>query len=644
MLICEIFKKEENYKGFVQGLRSNISFFQDFMSLIFLAFKPDSNYYKNINDLISGSNNTPFEQQLKTYENQYNRLKMENEINNALKTSYITLTAVNFINNEILKQPKNMGPTLSKILSENLMEWLNHYSFSNSKKLKPHFKSSLDYFLADLSNPKNLQLSLNDEKNMSYSHNDMSSYRSLYIKTAQPKQRAVLRESSVSILEKSLYKTLDCNEFGYGKNFLFDTQEIFYGLRICNYKNDFIYKFIIELQSYNLFNSIMDVEFKCLEGWVILFGFLSSLGEEGVGSSTMIYDTPIFNKQKQLLELFKNQKETLFVNPNNNYFLENGSFINLFGGASGDPEEECWKYLIRIAKNLITEFIDDKNSYEKDDIFRRYLNQNLILLTHVFSCLNYLSNKLSFENSKKKYAWDINVPLLNFFQNILINLLQFPQFSEINVTNFITVVFYYFSFMDSYEMNFPQMSQLKVFMEGFYELLKKNLECYPLIIYCLILITRNDYNMYINYYSKDGKRIIEHTIEKLSHLDTTHQEFISIIKFLIQICKDEKGCLLLKELGLINELCKNQKLNDNFEEYKDDNRNPHHILWCWVLILYKLFAKGLMSFPGEMSSALFFIKTYMKRFEKVLIVPLILSAEAKKSKLFSANIRSVNLI
>ena len=51
-----------------------------------------------------------------------------------------------------------------------------------------------------------------------------------------------------------------------------------------------------------------------------------------------------------------------------------------------------------------------------------------------------------------------------------------------------------------------------------------------------------------------------------------------------------------------------------------------------------------MKFPGEMSSALFFVKTYMKRFEKVLIVPLILSAEAKKSKLFSANIRSVNLI
>lgn len=613
------------------------------MNCIFTAFKPDSNYFKNINELISSANNISIDQQLKTYQNQYNRLKMEYEITNALKTSYMTLSAVNFINNEIMKQPKNISSTLSRILSEHFMEWLNYYSFTKSKKLKPHFKTNLDYFLTELSNAKNLQTSLNDEK---VSINDINAYRTIYLKTIQPKQR-ILKEKTNTILEKGFYKILNCNEYGYGKNFLFDTQEIFYALRLCNYKNDFIYKFSIEMQSYNLFNSIMDVEFKCLEGWVILFGFVSTLGEEGIGSSTMIYDTIIPNKQKSLIEIFRNQKEILFVNPNNDYLLENGSFIELFSGSHGsDPDEECWKFLKRMVKYLISELPNDKILFEKDDIFRRYLNQHIQLLMHVFTCLHYLSNKINLEGSKKNVSWDLKDPILNFLQHILVNVLEHPNLQEVNITNFVTCIFYFLSFIDSYEINLiSEEAQVnKALIEGLYELLKRNLESYPIIVYSLILILKNEYGLYLNYYYKDGRKVIEHLIEKLSHSETTNQEFIAIIKFLIEICQHEKGCMLLKEIGLITELCKNPRFVENFEEYKEDNRNSTHILWCWVLILYKVFAKGLIKIPGDMSSALFFIKTYMKRIERVLITPLILSTDAKKSKLFTNNIRSVNFI
>jgi hypothetical protein len=146
----------------------------------------------------------------------------------------------------------------------------------------------------------------------------------------------------------------------------------------------------------------------------------------------------------------------------------------------------------------------------------------------------------------------------------------------------------------------------------------------------------------VHYYHNNGRKFIEHIIEKLSHGDTTYQEWIANIKFLIEICQSEKGCILLKELGLINELCQNAKLKEQILEYNNENRNSWHIIWCWVLVLYRVFANGLIKSPGDMSSALFFVKTFMHRIERVLAMPLILSKDMRNSKLFSANIKIVS--
>lgn len=50
-----------------------------------------------------------------------------------------------------------------------------------------------------------------------------------------------------SIVTKSLYKILDINLYGYGKDFVYDTQEIFFALKNHRYKDDFIYSAIMFL-------------------------------------------------------------------------------------------------------------------------------------------------------------------------------------------------------------------------------------------------------------------------------------------------------------------------------------------------------------------------------------------------------------
>lgn len=620
-----------------------MSFFQDLTTTIFSAFKADSNYMKSVNDLISSSKNIPVDQQMKIPQNQYNRLKMEYDIINGLSNNYMILTVIQFICNEMLKQPKNVSLSLSQTFNKQFMNWLTYYSFNKSKKLKPYFKTGLDYFLDELANTKNLILPTSEEKNSQYSRHDISSYRTIYLKTVQPRKRIISQnEQNGIILDKGIYKILNSNGYGYGKNFLFDTQEIFYALKMCNYRNDFVYKFTVEMQSYNLFNSIMDVEFKCLEGWVRLFGFISSLGEEGVASSTMIYDTSIPLKQRQLNELFRNQKEISIINPNYNFLLEKGGFITIFSENESEPEQNCWKFLKSVVKYVVNEFYNEKCDYKKDDIFRRYLNQHVNLMINVFSCLHYISNKQNLEKTNLNYFWDLKSQTLNFSQNVLRNILQYPQFTEVNITSFITFFFYFLSFLDSFELNQQEDNQPdKISVESLLELLKRNLDCYPLVVYCLILLMKKNHIGYINYFYKEGKILVEHIIEKLSHSDATYQESIANIKFLIEVCQSEKGSLLLKELGLINELCQNQLFKGQIDEYNEENRNNNHILWCWVLVLYRVFSKGLIKSPGDMNSALFFIKTYLSRIEKVLAIPLIISKDAKNSKLFSANIKVV---
>jgi len=643
LLICEIFKKEESCRTFVGKLRNNMSFFSDLTNTIFSSFRPDSSYLKSVNDLISPNSNLPMDQQIKTPQNQFNRLKMEHDIMNGLSNNYMILTVLQFICNEILKQPKNVAVVLGQSFNKQFLDWVTYYSFNQSKKLKPYFKTGLDYFLLELANVKNLLLPFNEERT-NYSKHDISSYRTIYLKSIEPRQRLISHKDPINgILQKGLYKMLNINDFGYGKNFLFDSQEIFFALKLCNYKNDFIYRFSIELQSYNLFNSIMDVEFKCLEGWIRLFSFISSLGEEGVASSTMIYDTNIPGSQKLMHEVFKDLKEVQIFNPNSAFLVEKGGFIVIFSENSAEPEERAWKFLKNVVKYIVNEFSNEKYDYKRDDIFRRYLNQHINLLMSAFSCLHYLTNKRNLEKLNKNFSWELKDQTIFFVQNVLANILLHPQLTEINITNFITFVFYFLSFSDCYEQGQAEDPQPnKILCEGLYELLQKNLDSYPLVVYCLILLTRRNHHVYVHYYHNNGRKFIEHIIEKLSHGDTTYQEWIANIKFLIEICQSEKGCILLKELGLINELCQNAKLKEQILEYNNENRNSWHIIWCWVLVLYRVFANGLIKSPGDMSSALFFVKTFMHRIERVLAMPLILSKDMRNSKLFSANIKIVS--
>ena len=102
--------------------------------------------------------------------------------------------------------------------------------------------------------------------------------------------------------------------------------------------------------------------------------------------------------------------------------------------------------------------------------------------------------------------------------------------------------------------------------------------------------------------------------------------------------------LLLAGLtNLISDLCFTPKLKDilNVEDYKDGTRNIKHIIWCWVLSLFKDFSRNLINKPGCLNSCLYFIKHFFGRISKILQIPLILNKENTENKLFKANIKLV---
>jgi len=73
----------------------------------------------------------------------------------------------------------------------------------------------------------------------------------------------------------------------YGKNFKIDAKEAFFYMKLCSYNSSFIDQKIYQIQKYNLFASLLDIEYKTYESWVRFFNFMSSLGLEGYGFSTI---------------------------------------------------------------------------------------------------------------------------------------------------------------------------------------------------------------------------------------------------------------------------------------------------------------------------------------------------------------------
>ena len=146
---------------------------------------------------------------------------------------------------------------------------------------------------------------------------------------------------------------MDINKFGYGKNFQYDTQELFHSLKLYNYKPEFSLQTIVALQRHNIYNSLMDIKLKCFESWTRLFCFISSLGTEGYSTSTL-FSEKYFYKISENKKIFSNSTKALkLINPNYNYQF-GGGFCTFFVSSSfANNKERTVLFLLDLLKVLI---------------------------------------------------------------------------------------------------------------------------------------------------------------------------------------------------------------------------------------------------------------------------------------------------
>ena len=81
--------------------------------------------------------------------------------------------------------------------------------------------------------------------------------------------------------------------------------------------------------------------------------------------------------------------------------------------------------------------------------------------------------------------------------------------------------------------------------------------------------------------------------------------------------------MIMRSSNLIVDLCQNDRFKnlEYVEEYEAGSRNIVHVMWCWVLVLFREFSQSMMKEPGFVNSALFFVKNFQGRIINVLRRP-----------------------
>jgi hypothetical protein len=89
---------------------------------------------------------------------------------------------------------------------------------------------------------------------------------------------------------------MDHNEYGFGRYYAFDIQEIYFVLKFRDDENSNkllsqqqIHNICSLCQNYNMGESLYDCYIECLEEWNIFLGIYFSFGLEGVSMSNLSF-------------------------------------------------------------------------------------------------------------------------------------------------------------------------------------------------------------------------------------------------------------------------------------------------------------------------------------------------------------------
>jgi hypothetical protein len=301
IFLFEIFSKgDKRYQYFIEQLRKNSSFINSLIQKVFQVFPVSKNI--RVDELISRRDSFPFTNDpigiIKSSDFQLDLMKQESEIYFENLGQYVVITTIRFLLNEMISKGSDVNKTLQILFNNDKNEktflvWLERFSRAGDK-LRTSLQGSLQSFFQEIYDSNNfLGTSMETENSTNkgkYTRrtliiNELAVAKRLSKYKVQDGNRMVdeegsdIKEEEMHITEKGFYKLLDVNLFGYGRDFQFDSQELYHSMKLCNYKPEFIYQSTILIRKFNLFNSVVDIEVKYYEAWIRLFCFIASLGK-----------------------------------------------------------------------------------------------------------------------------------------------------------------------------------------------------------------------------------------------------------------------------------------------------------------------------------------------------------------------------
>jgi len=328
IFIHEVFQQEARYASFVRAIRTENNLIQNIFASIFRTLNPNYSLVSKIRDYSNLISSDLQPSQIKNIAFQLEKLIIEGLIMQECSNVFAVVIAIRFLTHELIssadnakREGLNVSLCIKELFSGLFIDWLEAFKqkgFNNSSQDR-----AFQFFLEELQDPKNFyvfgekQIQLEDSRTMIQEMDNTmhSANRTLNlgregitISEYKKYQRRKLKQYSTvmnveteelvndkkskisSILIRTIYKIMDINLYGYGRDYLYDTQEVFFAMRNANYKEDFTYQATLFLSKQNLVHSLVTLENKCSNAMITLFKLISTLGLTGQSFSTVFYE------------------------------------------------------------------------------------------------------------------------------------------------------------------------------------------------------------------------------------------------------------------------------------------------------------------------------------------------------------------
>lgn len=689
VFLYEVFTRENHYSAFIQTMRKDGRLMHGIFSSV---FKHLTTKYP-ITDLLSEycssclyRNASPNE--IKLLSNQFDKLRVEGLIMKECSNIFATMVAIRFMTQELLKSAKSV--LISNYIHGCIQEFFTQYfegwlaKFTTEASYQRFDARNFNAFLEEFTNRRNLENYNNNNDEMTEEMQRSTIHDASYIsgfsnlrgtrdilkntislsevkrvsrkhrEAETDEDRAALEEEkannganhaggkrpgqskrnqSESIMGKSVFKILDINLFGYGKDYVYDTQEVFHTLRSFHYKEDFIYYATLFLNKYNLHQSLISIEHKYFESIIKLFKFVSTLGLNGECFSTIYYDVSgnIFPQYPNLKDIFDNDKECVLANPNFKISFAKG-FVELFTKQTNFQVQltSCTDFLVKCIRIIWKALQDTDQNMEINLAFLQNVEQKIQFLTFSFNAVFYLMKvfpKLnSLSHSKVILPFnETNRTLMNteganailgdrglmeiineLFRNLnhttLRKVNESVYYIDQDNTNYIVFLMTFLHCVSESQkqikLDSTDIMKYLIFLETS---AKPTVTCLPIIITCFQQLFRLDSDTFYDYLVSTQGKFIKHSIMKINSEACTDYEFIFILKFFLELARSEKCAAILKNQNIVWELSSNRQFKGlrDLNNYENGVRSSRHFLWCWTLILIRELTKTLHNEAGS---------------------------------------------